>query len=95
MSRLTVKNLIMAFVSLMAFTDMYRISLPYLLQSITKAKANPAYCATRVPMATPSTFMPKTLTRVMLAAMFIMFCTIEMTMGVRVFCMPIYQPVRL
>ena len=48
----------------------------------------------RVPKATPSTFMWKHITKQRLLTMFTMFCRIAMSMGRRVFCMPINQPDR-
>ena len=55
----------------------------------------PAYCAISVPKATPSIFIPKPKTSVSEASMFTMFCMMEMNMGIRVFCIPINQPIRL
>ena len=57
------------------------------------AANRPAYWAISVPRATPSTFIPNTYTRLRLAAMFTTFCIIEMNIGMRVFCMPMNQPV--
>jgi MATE family multidrug resistance protein len=51
--------------------------------------------ATSVPNAMPSTFMPNPYTNVQLATMFTTFCIMEMNIGRRVFCIPMYHPVRL
>ena len=40
----------------------------------------------------PSTFMPNAYTNVQLAPMFTTFCIMEMNIGRRVFCIPMYHP---
>ena len=46
-----------------------------------------------VPSATPSIFMPKPKTKTSETTMLMMFCAIDTTIGVRVSCIPMNQPV--
>ena len=55
---------------------------------------SPAYCATSVPKATPSTFIFSTNTKNRLAAILTMFWVMAMNIGKREFCMPMYHPVK-
>ena len=58
------------------------------------AVSRPQYCAMTVPKATPVTPMPMALTNTMLSAMLTTLVRMAMTMGMVVFCMPIYQPLK-
>ena len=58
------------------------------------AVSSPQYCAMTVPKATPVTPMPMALTKMTLSTMFTTLVRMAMTMGMVVFCMPIYQPLK-
>ena len=94
-SRFTLKKEAMAEWVITPFILKWRCNLGrYCVRKNTTAASIPDHCATNVPIATPSIFMPAKSTKAKLTAMFTTFCMMEINMGMRVFCMPMNHPMK-